>query len=244
MKHLFVLSPNNCGSTLLHNLLATSPNVAHLNYQEGQNVSWIGPHPINFGTTRVFTESENQLSDGAQYNWNIIAKNWNEIWFRNNPDATIRLEKTPANICRAHLLEQNFEDAYFVIMPRNPYAQIESIKKYLDYASLERIARHSLRCLQICTKLSTELSNSIYFTYELLSNYPQDVADNLIEFLPELKHLNVNKKFIIHNDPPSVIKNLNHKHINNLNGNQIKKINSILNEDRSVMEYWGYEYEF
>jgi len=93
MKHVFVLSPNNSGSTLLHNLLATSSNVAHLNFEEGQDVGWVGPHPVDFGTTRIFTESELELSESFRYNWSKIKKSWNDTWFRNNPDATIRSEE-------------------------------------------------------------------------------------------------------------------------------------------------------
>lgn len=243
MKHVFVLSPNNSGSTLLHNLLATSSNVAHLNFEEGQDVGWVGPHPVDFGTTRIFTESELELSESFRYNWSKIKKSWNDTWFRNNPDATIRLEKTPANICRVHFLEQFFENAYFVIMPRNPYAQIASTMRYIELP-LIRIAKHALRCLQICKRLDLNLSNSLSFTYEMLVNFPKDIADNLVEFIPELGQLKFNKKFIIHSGPPTSIQNFNEKHINNLNSTQINTINSILNEDRSVMEYWGYKYEF
>ena len=240
MKHLFILSPNNSGSTLLHNFLSTSPNLAHLDYKEGQDVSWYGPHPLRRNASRLFTRIENELKDEKRYDWNKIKKGWNIIWEKNNPNALVRLEKSPTNICRVNILKKEFENCFFIIMPRNPYAQAQSIKKYLPDVSYEVIAKHCLRCLEICTELSKTLDNSLFFSYEYFCNHYALIAENLVNnFMPELNVLNPNKKFKIHYEKPSFIKNMNEKYIN-----KIKAIDSILKQGKDIMRYWGYEYEF
>lgn len=243
MKHLFVICPNNSGSTLLHNIIATSPNVAHLNYTEGQNISWKGPVPTLKGAGRVFTEIESDLGDPKMYNWKIIKKGWNKIWTKNNPEATVRLEKSPPNVCRAKILKDQFINPHFVIMVRNPYAQIQSCIKYIPDVSLERITKHALRCLQICADLSKNLKNSVSFNYEFLCGSPVDAADKILNFMPELENLTTNKLFHIHMQPGKPIKNMNQKHINNLSPDHFRIINPILEKDQSVMDYWGYQYE-
>lgn len=243
MKYLFILSPNNSGSTLLHNLIATSPNVAHLNYQEGQIVGWHGPLPSKKGAGRVFTEIEDLLSDSTQYDWGKIKKNWNAAWNKNNNGSLIRLEKSPPNICRGSILEQEFENSYFIIMPRNPYAQIQSITKYLQGVNLKRIAKHALRCLQICKNL-TSLKNSIFFKYEDLCDDSRHISSDIINFMPELKYLDVDKKFKIHDGEKSKIVNMNENHIDKLQPYQLDIINSVLENDKETLSYWGYDYEF
>ena len=70
--HLFLLVPNNSGSSVLHDLIATSPDVAVLP-GEGQFLSdFIGPQAFKFGVAHFFTKKEEIFRNKKNYEWGVI----------------------------------------------------------------------------------------------------------------------------------------------------------------------------
>ena len=76
--HLFLLVPNNSGSSILHDLIATSPDVAILP-GEGQFCdNFVGPLAYQYGVAHFFTKKEDifrnkmicELGSGMQHKQN------------------------------------------------------------------------------------------------------------------------------------------------------------------------------
>ena len=126
MKHLFICVPNNSGSSLVQKLLALSPTVATLP-EEGQHVDgYAGPVPRELGVTHFYSVSD-AFTNPESYDWLKIRRVWEQYWEADNPKAAIRVEKSPPNVVRIHMLDAEFPEAHFVISWRNPYAMAEGI---------------------------------------------------------------------------------------------------------------------
>jgi hypothetical protein len=236
------LCPNNCGSTLIYKLLSTSPEVAWIS-NEGQNVEgYRGFHPNTKKSQvlRVWSKVKESISDETKYNWNTTKEAWAEAWYKDNSNATICVEKSPPNIYRADILAKEFPGSKFILMPRNPYAQIEGIMRKKKDPDLIEATNHALACLQQCRNLATVNSEYFITTYEDFTNDPQTVVNNLLKWLPGLKSLSIKSTFKIHGRV-SPITNLNESQIKNLLAEQISTINSILSTDLDTMHYWKYD---
>jgi len=111
-KFLFILSPPYCGSTLLHQIISTSPNVSiYSKYgtREGQQL------PI----VKDIMVRETRWEIDVTYDWLAVKKEWMKYWDVTLP---VLLEKSPPSIIRAKSLESFFSPSYFIILYRNPYA--------------------------------------------------------------------------------------------------------------------------
>ena len=65
--HLFLLVPNNSGSSILHDLIATSPDVAILP-GEGQFCdNFVGPLAYQYGVAHFFTKKEDIFRNKKNY---------------------------------------------------------------------------------------------------------------------------------------------------------------------------------
>jgi|SRR5215216_3798426 len=118
--YIFVLCPNNSGSTLLAQLLGTSPKVSILP-TEGQ---WIahrlapGAMPFPEGTERRnWTSNEKKFADPSNYDWPRIKAAWRQAW---DPEKQVLVEKSPPMVIAAPLLQEQFAPARFLLSVRNP----------------------------------------------------------------------------------------------------------------------------
>ena len=177
-KYLFILSPPFCGSTLLNEILCTSPAVSvnHKNgTREGQKLSEV--RAIMFAHDRRWDES-------LDFDWPFIKKEWMKYW---SPFAPVWLEKSPPNIIRAQSIAHHFTPAYFIVLHRNPYAHCESLmrrkkkkRKGKELISATEAAHFAIQCLNYQKRNIEELDRVIQISYEDLIEQPQIVARNII----------------------------------------------------------------
>ena len=258
--YLFLSIPNFCGSTLIHNILATSPNVANLEawfrkrnpdaiegLVEGGYRSagfpYMGPHSIESNMEHFFKNVD-------LYDWNLVHEEWEPGWQESNPNAKIKLQKSPLDVLRLQIMTEHFKDVKWIIMCRNPYAHIESIIRKAPYnldpeVQLDQIVFHAMRCLEVNIQNHQYLLGTSYTTtYEDFCAVPEKHADNLIRWLPELESLDVSGEFMV-KGKTGTIENDNDIKIKALQDQPelLNRINRFITEYpnyKYILHFWGY----
>ncbi|GAB4263727.1 MAG: hypothetical protein Kow0080_02330 [Candidatus Promineifilaceae bacterium] len=235
-KHLFVLSPHSSGSTAMTKLLATSPNVTALPF-EGQFMPDAQP--------LMRTDPWNPK---VKLDWPKIKTVWEASWDLTKP---IRLEKSPPNILRAAEMVKYFENPFFIIMVRNPYAYCEGTRRrnhfgmgYGKNASYTEIAEGWVRECRQQIKNIRQLPRTLAVTYEEFTEDTEGVVQKLLAFMPELVSLDMDASFWIHSLQGALkrpVVNLNDSQIARLSHEDIVEITAVLRKHSDVMKYFGYE---
>jgi len=237
--HLFLLVPNNSGSSILHDLIATSPDVAILPGEGQFCENFVGPLAYQYGVAHFFTKKEDIFRNKKNYEWEIIKRQWNFHWTNSNPNATVFLQKSPPDILRADMLAEEFEDTKFIIMIRNPYAMIESILRANPAASLIDAATHAIRCLEIQLEHSEKYLNDLVFTYEDLTNNTTEIVKQIEEYL-NITRIDNNRIFNTKGYSSKIL-NMNEFQIKKLSDKQLKIINSVFSKKMPVLSECGYK---
>lgn len=231
-KHLFILSPPFCGSTLLHEIISSSNNVStnnNIGLREGQHL------PI--AKDILFTKD--RWDKNKKINWKEIHTIWDKYWDKSKD---IFLEKSPPNICRAKNIEEEFKNANFICLVRNPYAQVEGkMRRY--GTSAKEAAELSIQYLKYQKDNISNLKNCILISYEEITENTTKVKDKLISFLPEISDINTNLKFSAHNsrgEKNMAITNLNQEKIAKINSDDLKEINKVFSKEQGLLNFFNY----
>src|SRR6185369_1086011 len=153
-KYPFVTVRTNSGSSLILRWLGTSQHAITLP-REGQ--SYFRPGPVGQGIDdckRLWTEKERSFIDRRNYAWGEIKGRWARIWHRRNPQlfdagSPVLVEKSPPNVLRAFMLQDEFFPSYFLVGIRNPYAFVEGVVRRMhSEISLKRAITHWVRCAE------------------------------------------------------------------------------------------------
>jgi hypothetical protein len=242
--YLFIVCANNSGSTLLNRVLATSKNIVDLEYEGQEYIDVTGlnvmPLPWNLDCRRVWTERTEIFEDKSNYNWEIIRYIWTSYW-KNNPkyhtaNPRILLEKSPPNVVRTKILEEEFENSYFIVMVRNPYAIAEGIRRHMEYP-LERGIKHWIRVTEKQIENIERLNRVIYFRYEDLCDYPDQMKRKMLDFLPALEDIKMDME-IFHRGKG--LHNFNEEQIKRLSRKDVDLINSHLEKHTDILDYFDY----
>lgn len=236
-KYLFILCTPASGSTALWRFLCTSPNVSYFE-REGQWLESVKPF---FGTDDK-DNIEDRWNPDKTIPWELVKKKWEKVW---DTEKSVLLEKSPSHLCRAFNIEKAFPNACFVVMHRNPYAVCEGIKrrhrKQDDSVNYTRIAefwvtgmRHQLRNIK-------GLKRVLCLSYEEFTTYPDKIAEQLVGFIADLGRLETGAQLKVF-DKELKPTNLNGTQISRLSNNDVREINSVLFDNRDIIEYFGYEY--
>lgn len=229
-KYMFVLCPPASGSTLLHKLLQTSPHTSAFAC-EGQVLA----------KDIIFTED--RWDPEKPIPWEQVKAIWQTHWNLQQP---ILLEKSPPNLVRPKQLQKHFSPCYFVIMIRNPYAFCEGVKRRWGKAPLEKfyycnLAKFWIECATHQMNNINALENSIWFTYEELTTKPAQTCQKILQWLPELEHLDYQNQFTVF-ERASEITDLNQQQIARLTEADILEINTVLQTAPHVMAFFNYSY--
>lgn len=230
--HLFLLSPPLSGSTVIKELIATSPNVTCFKgLGEGQNLPG----------AREILMLDNRWDPKIEVNWTQVKEVFYSHW---NPFKKIRFEKSPPHIVRAVQLEKVFKNSYFIITIRNPYAFIEGLLRRQKSFSPKEAATFWTMTAGAQMRNLKHFRRKLFFTYEQLTERPNEIVSLILDFLPELEYLNPNLEFNSHNTtdrPISGLKNLNKIKIDRLTKSQVSEIDSVLCNHRELLARFGYE---
>jgi hypothetical protein len=241
--HLFICCPNNSGSTILYMLLNSSYNSSCLENEHGiieghkvKSIEHYMPVPKN-DEIGLFSKNHTKFSNHKNYNWESIIDSWYSLWDIKKP---ILVEKSPPNIYRINLLADNFNNAKFIVMVRNPYATCEGIMRNTRCSALEA-AEHWTRTAQQ-QKINSFNKHTIIVKYEELTNQTSKTIDRLISFMPKLEKIDEAQYF---NRPRYEhvfgLDNQNHNAISRINLHDIETITAILKKNQDLIDFWGYE---
>jgi hypothetical protein len=140
--HLFLLPINNSGSSILYEKIRQSRYITTLP-NEGQFIQgFAGPNPFVLNCPYMFSERYHDFAWEKNYNWKKIKELWNSYWQKD----LIKVEKSPPNVVRAHMLKRHFDNSEFIIQVRNPYQIVASILKLRPDVSVERACGHVASC--------------------------------------------------------------------------------------------------
>ena len=240
--HLFIVCPNNSGSTLLVELLGTSAQASifpSLNH-EGQWVAkaagdGVMPYPKGH-ERRNWTVNAEKFANPGNYDWPRLKQAWSDAW---NPSKTVRIEKTPSLVVSAPLFQSRFDNARFILCMRDPYAFCEGVRRREGY-SLETAATHWLRCAELQLRNRQVLAPHLFITYEELCGRVSEVAGRIAALVPELGDVDVTRVFDVMSCR-SEIRDQNRAQISQLAHDDISVINRVLAQHLSTLEVLGYD---
>ena len=257
-KYLFIICMNNSGSTLLERVLKDCRNVigflapgGHDEQVNGQRyVTDLMPTPGKLAVRcrRIWTEQANVLTDESLYDWPRIRQRWRREWKRNPKFRTanprIFMEKSPANVLRAAMLQKHFPSSAFILMQRNPYAVSEGIHRRTGLP-LDRCIRHWIRCAEQQMDNEKLLRAAIRLNYEDLSERPDYCREQVVRLLPAVDDLDLATEVSVQSIEGKVrrrIVNYNEEQIARLSAEDLRAINAQLDTVPEVMRHFGYNY--
>jgi hypothetical protein len=226
--YVFILCPPFSGSTVLWKLIASSENVSSLP-AEGQFLPEIKE-----------IARRNAWNDEATQPWPWFKEIWESYW----QEKPYKVEKSPPHLLRASEIEKIFIPTYFVAMIRNPYAFCEGYSRRSGQ-SLRTSALFWQKCARFQRFNIEQLSRILFFTYEDFTEDTTRIVKELEEFLPgvgPLKWMDNYESQSIFGPISKRISNLNDVKIGRLSSAEIDVINTILGEDKSLMDHYGYSF--
>jgi hypothetical protein len=257
-KYLFIICMNNSGSTLLERVLRDCHNAIGFPAPGGPDEQVNGqrfvtdlmptPGKIEVRCRRIWSEQASVLTDESRYDWPRIKQRWRREWKKNPKFQTanprIYLEKSPANVLRAAMLQKHFAPSFFILMQRNPYAVAEGIRRRTNLP-LERCIQHWIRCAQQQIENEKILRNARRLSYEQLSGDPAYCREQVVALIPELDDLDLGKEVSVQSIEGKErrrIINYNEPQIARLSREDLAEINRQLDRASEVMAHFCYGY--
>ncbi|MEY2439372.1 MAG: hypothetical protein QOI34_757 [Verrucomicrobiota bacterium] len=256
-KYLFIICMNNSGSTLLERVLRDCRNAIGFPTPGGPDQQVNGqrfvpdlmptPGKMEVRCRRIWSEQASVLADETRYDWPRIEQRWREEWAKNpkfhTANPRVFLEKSPANVLRALMLQRHFGESFFILMQRNPYAVAEGIRRRTKLP-LGRCIQHWIRCAQQQIENERKLRRAIRLNYEELSEKPEYCRNELVRFMPELDDIDLGKEVAVQSIEGQVrqpIVNYNAKQISLLSAEDLSEANRFLDQVPDVMEHFSYD---
>lgn len=245
--HLFIISPNNSGSTFLQKALATSEHTWNLKKEGQHTYGFVGPTPYSINQSLVWAahkEGIEILSKESAYDWQATRKAWYFQAYSKNYKSTIFIEKSPPSLLRVTQLENIFRNAKFIFMVRNPYAVVEGIlrwRKRTGSVSATRAAEHIMQCFYFQQKnIEKFVNNGVFFKYEEMCSKPELIQSKIQVLVPELNDFQLNQKLSVKGRYCETLQDMNARQIECLTKEKLERINSVFTQHKQVMKYFDY----
>ncbi len=235
-KWVFIVGCYNSGTTLLHDILASHPDVAHLP-REGQYCTDQLLIPSEAGLARVWALQPERFIPGIETNPDAqrIQRQWCHLM--QPPSRPVYLEKSIPNAGRIQWLQQHFPNAHFIALVRNGYAVAEGIRRKSGQP-LERAAKQWQESNRIMLQQLQTVAHQRLLTYEQFTHDPQVQINRILDFLelehrPDLPHQSWN----IHG-VNSTIRNMNPESLARLDADERALIEA---EAGPMLQHFGYQ---
>lgn len=249
--NLFILAPNNSGSTFLARALAQSNGALSLP-REGQHVpGFHGPSTRGTGTRLLWAAAPGAIAlfrDPTAFDWIRTQRAWLFHAEAASPDASILVVASPPFVLYAHQLRAHFPDAKFLIMVRNPYAVVEGICRRADPGPIapgedRRVAaaRHVITAMRYQRDNIAALGDrSTCFTYEAMCDTPGAIEHAIAALVPALGDVTLDQRIKVKSLYDEPLRNMNADQIARLSRDDIDAINSVFSSDHDLLESFGY----
>ena len=258
--HLFVICPNNSGSTFLAGALATCRAVWSLS-GEGQAIpGYAGPVTTRGLELAIWAAEPRGIAlfaDPGRHDWARTRKAWYFFARADDPGASVFVEKSSQRVFQIGQLARYFRNPRFLFMVRNPYAACEGICRsfrrrfgwdHLPRAaeggrSLEEMAAaHVVHCLARQRRnVEARGNRGVFFTYEAMCAEPERVAREIQALVPELDDLELRRRLPVKGRYDEVLTDMNARQIARLTAGQLAAFNRVFHEHRDLFDHFGYE---
>ena len=261
--HLFVVCPNNSGSTFLAAALETCRAAWRLP-REGQMIrGFAGPTTIApTGRERWFPgllwASEPRwrdlFADPRHYDWPRTRKAWYFHARAHALDASVFVTKSTQHVLHVEQLVRHFRNARFLFMVRDPYAVCEGIcRRYRTRlgARFQRqfvvpgrslpAAAHVVNCLAWQRRnVEAYRDRGVFFTYEEMCAEPVTVERKIETLVPELDDLILRRRIAV-KEYDEMLTDMNARQIANLAAEDVAAFNRVFRAHREVFDFFGYD---
>ena len=263
--HLFVVCPNNSGSSFLVAALESCRAAWRLP-REGQMirgfagpVTW-RPQGREAWFPGLLWASEQRwidlFADPRGYDWPRTRKAWYWYACAHAPDASVFVAKSPPHVLHVGQLVRHFPNATFLFMVRNPYAVCEGICRRYRTRLVARLRRqftepgrslptaaatHVANCLAWQRRnIEAWRDRGVSFTYERMCGEPEAVGEEVCALVPAIDDL-VLRRRIAAKDYDEMLANMNERQIANLRPEDVAAFNRVFREHRDTLDWFGYE---
>ena len=250
--HLFLLSPNNSGSTFLVRCLGLCRNAWSL-HREGQVIlGFAGPTTRDDPATALIwaaTEaSRARFEAPGAFDWARTRKAWHFAASAAHEGASVFVTKSPPHLLVADQLATAFAGARFLVMVRNPYAIVEGVlrnNRWETPSRAERIglaAGHVLHCFRALRRtLDIHGERSLYLTYEAMCGDPAGTAARIAAFVPALDDLALDRRVPVKGTYDEPLRDMNRQQIARLTAGDIASIRDVLLPEAALLGSFGYD---
>lgn len=234
--YLFILAPPFSGSTLLTELISTSPNASINKIDQQMEGMQIPEARFFYGS---FEERWNE-------NFNYDLKKLDLIWKNNwNWKKSVLVEKSPPLLLRAkHLKSKYGNSTKFLVLIRHPFALYESLKRRRKW-DVQTGTDFIYKCLS-SQKTTCEQFNedSLLIKYEDLVSDKENFQRKFSNFIPELENLDFSKSFKSHNYTGKNLKmvDLNKEKFNRLTIEEKNYIREFFDSKPNLSQWLNYEF--
>lgn len=247
-SHLFLICPNNSGSTYLKGVMANSLHTWNLK-KEGQHMVGFQGVSTNAIGAELLWATEKWLkyfTDETAFNWPETRKAWYFAATARDPAASVFFTKSPPAIVWVEQLKQCFYNSQFIFMVRNPYAVVEGISRrkrghYSREQILNLASEHIMKCFELQIKNIENNPEGEFFTYEFLCAAPEQVRNRLNLLVPDLVDLNFDSEIPVKGNYYEPLRNMNEQQISTLSGNDLAIINRVFDLHPEALEYFKYQ---
>lgn len=237
-KWVFIVGCYNSGTTLLHDVLASSPDAAHLP-REGQYCTDQLLVPSTVGLARSWALHPELFTLDATVKSAPDANRLQRQWcsMMSEPDRKIYLEKSIPNAARIPWLNASFPNACFIGIVRNGYVVAEGIRRK-GGRPLAQGARQWTVSNEIMLQDLESVERAQIISYEDFTESPEESTRELLHFLglPPSQNMMQGSEWTIHGVQSS-IKNMNHASLQRLS-TEDKEI--IEGEAAELLGHLGY----
>ena len=259
--HLFVIAPNNSGTTFLRTALATSRQTWNLPGEGRAALGYGGPDFVNdrrlLGSNRIPGSQAHWLdilSDPESYDWPLTRKAWYfQAWAR-DPRAAVFVTNLHPFIVGE--LARHFRNARFLFLVRNPYALCEGICRALRRRLRRNLpvavagdqletaaARHVAVSLeQQRRNLESQGTQGLCFTYEAMCAEPERTAQSIRALVPQIDDLNLRQRLPVKGRHDAVLTDMNARQISRLGAGRIALCNRVFRRHVGMFDYFGYDF--
>ena len=266
--HLFVVCPNNSGSTFLASALAAC-RAAWSFPAEGQSIpGYAGPVTTRSPELALWAAEPRRIAlfaDPARHDWPRTRKAWYFFARARDPGASVFVEKSSQHVFQVGQLARHFRSPRFVFMVRNPYAVCEGIcrnvRRRFGRDGLPRVsgpgrsleeaaAAHVVHCLARQRRnveahgafpLEPHRGNrGVFFTYEAMCAEPERVAGRVRALAPELDDLDLRRRLPV-KGYDEMLTDMNARQIARLGTGQVAAFNRVFHGRRDLFDHFGYE---
>ncbi len=251
--HLFVIAPNNSGSTFLSSVLARSRHVWSLKREGQHTFGFSGPATRGTEVPLVWASEPRWIahfSDPGAYDWTASRRAWYFQARAHSPEAKVFVTKAPPFLLVVDQLAAAFRDARFLFMVRDPYATAEGIvrrRAALPGADRQEVLRRAARHLVVCFERQAaniaryaDDDRGIAFTYEALCAETPHVEAAVRTLVPALDDLDLDQRVAVKGAYDEPLRDMNADQIARLSADDVRMLNEVFEPNASAFAAFGY----